>query len=60
VKIGDKFKVFLTTKGVGVFEKVYTSLEITKVVGPHLAVGKVLESDLTVEKGFTVRKVEVE
>ena len=56
VKADDVFKVFLTAKGVGIFEKVYTKIEITKVAGPHLAVGKVRGSDLTVEKGYKVEK----
>lgn len=58
VRVGNQFKVFLTTNGVGVFEKVHTRAEITKVAAPHLAVGKVMDSELPVEKGYKVRKVE--
>jgi len=54
------FKVFLTAKGVGIFEKIYSKMEIIEVAGPHLAVGKVMESDLTVEEGYKVEKISEE
>ena len=60
VKEEDRFKVLYTSKGVGVIEDLNTEIEITDVAGPHYAVGKVLGSDLTVEKGYKVRKVENE
>lgn len=60
VKVGDMFKVFLTAKGVGIFEKIYSKMEIIEVAGPHLAVGKVMESDLTVEEGYKVEKISEE
>lgn len=57
VRKEDRFEVLYAAKGVGVIEDLRTEIEITDVAGPQLAVGKVLESGLTVEEGFKVRKV---
>ena len=57
VKKGDQFKVLYASKGVGIIEGLASEIEITDVVGPHLSVGRVTESGLTVEKGYRVRKM---
>ncbi|MBS3788419.1 caspase family protein, partial [Candidatus Bipolaricaulota bacterium] len=58
VKREDTFRVFYASKGVGVIEQLQGKLQITDVVGPHLAVAKVEESGFTVKAGYKVKKVE--
>jgi len=56
VEAGDRFKIFLTTKGVGIFEKVYNTMKVIDVVGPHMALGRIEGSDLRIKKGYRVRR----